>query len=104
MVKSFAQTPQVWRSAGGDPELVASLSTLKCEYSLSNDHLSLRVAVSSESTGMDQLSEDPPLETLADSLPQSGGGCEEVSSEIENGGDLYSGILLAGAWCKNWGP
>lgn len=98
-LKSCAQTPQVWRSTEGESALrqleLSILSTLKPEFSLSNDHLSLPVVMSSENMGMDHLSEDPPLEPLVDSLLQSRGRCEEASPEIENDGDLHSRIWLA---------
>lgn len=73
-------------------------SLLKPELSLSNDHLSLLVVINSEKTGMDQPSEDAPLEPLVDSLPQAGGRNKEASSEIESDGDLYSGTKLSDTW------
>lgn len=50
--------------------------------------------MSSEKGGTDQLSEEPPLESLDDSFPKNRGG----SSDIEKVGDLYSGILLSDTW------
>ncbi|KAL2464370.1 Uncharacterized protein Fot_52326 [Forsythia ovata] len=102
--KSFAQTPQLWRSKEGDSEFrpadLVILSRLKPEFSLSKDHLSFRVVKSSENGGIDQPSDDPPLDPLVDSQPQAGRTKEDASSEIENAGVLYSGIGLSDT-CRN---
>ncbi|GER42275.1 DWNN domain, partial [Striga asiatica] len=81
-VKSRVQIPQLeW----GLLNLV-NLSLLGPDASLSKDHLS-------RAAGIDQLSEDPPLE----SFPQEGAAWRDEggSSDIEKEGDL--GILLC--WC-----
>jgi hypothetical protein len=95
-VKSFEQIPHVCKSTEGEADILlldlVIFSRLKPKDSLSKDHLSLLdVAMSSENACIDQLSDDPPREPLADSLLHE--GSLALSSETEwLLGDLFPGI------------
>ena len=98
-VIGLKQTPQVVRSADEEklrPLDRVSLLRVMPNDSLLKDHLSLReAAISSGKPGINQLSEDPPLDPPIVSLLHAGRPKVEPSSEIEKLGDLCPAIRLS---------